>query len=398
MAGLFDQVLPGLFSYGDQLKRGVRGLLADPAGFAGGVVSRAKGDPASNLRQQIQGETSLGLGVLGSDPALRQQAAGAQRAQAMDMAMNALTFAGVGAKTADLAAKAKAETLEAKGVDPRQIWGETGWFRAPWDKKWRWEIADSDAAMKLDYVARDPFQRVYEQNSKMNYQRVKDTMYHNDLFSAYPDIAPIRLRPEANSKASYMPAADGLPEFIGVGRDWDTLLSNTLHETQHAIQQREGWARGGSPDEFGQQKDAELARDALSWAREIQSKRKQMPGADLNAIENSIVRDYQSVDAMDWLVSRDARDLGRQPAVLYPDKYPDQRDAEQLLEIVKLYGLDKGVTPRTNSQLYRLLAGEAEARLTQKRLNYTPAQRRGLFPLDELDVPADQLIVRGLLD
>jgi hypothetical protein len=393
--GLLGDFLPALFRYSDQAKKNIRGLLDSPKD-TGTMLARSMAGDVQQQLGPLADPAALGLGVLGSVPEVRDKARNAAIAAASQFAMP-LTFAGVGAKTANKAALAQAEKLEAKGVDPKQIWGETGWFRAPWDKKWRWEIADSDAAMKLDYVARDPFQRVYEQNSKMNYQRVKDTMYHNDLFSAYLDIAPIRLRPEANSKASYMPAADGLPEFIGVGRDWDTLLSNTLHETQHAIQQREGWARGGSPGEFGQQKDAELARDALSWAREIQSKRKQMPGADLNAIENSIVRDYQSVDAMDWLVSRDARDLGRQPAVLYPDKHPDQRDAEQLLEIVKLYGLDKGVTPRTNSQLYRLLAGEAEARLTQKRLNYTPAQRRGLFPLDELDVPVDQLIVRGLL-
>lgn len=43
---------------------------------------------------------------------------------------------------------------------------------------------------------------------------------------------------------------------------------------------------------------------------------------------------------------------------------------------------------------YRRLAGEAEARAVQARLNLTPAQRRALFPEESYDVPVNQLIVK----
>ncbi len=43
---------------------------------------------------------------------------------------------------------------------------------------------------------------------------------------------------------------------------------------------------------------------------------------------------------------------------------------------------------------YRNLAGEAEARATQSRMNLTPEQRRALFPEDSYDVPIDKLILR----
>jgi hypothetical protein len=46
---------------------------------------------------------------------------------------------------------------------------------------------------------------------------------------------------------------------------------------------------------------------------------------------------------------------------------------------------------------YQRLAGEAEARAVQKRMDYTPRQRRDIFPLEDYDVPLDQLILRGLL-
>ena len=44
--------------------------------------------------------------------------------------------------------------------------------------------------------------------------------------------------------------------------------------------------------------------------------------------------------------------------------------------------------------MYRRLAGEAEARATQARMNMDMPQRLATFPEDSFDVPMDQLIVR----
>ena len=44
---------------------------------------------------------------------------------------------------------------------------------------------------------------------------------------------------------------------------------------------------------------------------------------------------------------------------------------------------------------YRRLAGEAEARATQSRMNMNMDQRLNTYPLDSYDVPVDQLIIRG---
>jgi len=41
--------------------------------------------------------------------------------------------------------------------------------------------------------------------------------------------------------------------------------------------------------------------------------------------------------------------------------------------------------------VYQRNLGEAEARLTQKRLDYTPEQRQAIFPYDDLDVPRGEL-------
>jgi hypothetical protein len=49
---------------------------------------------------------------------------------------------------------------------------------------------------------------------------------------------------------------------------------------------------------------------------------------------------------------------------------------------------------RAQDSLYRRLAGEAEARAVQARMNMSPAQRRATFPFDSYDVPQNALIVR----
>jgi hypothetical protein len=50
--------------------------------------------------------------------------------------------------------------------------------------------------------------------------------------------------------------------------------------------------------------------------------------------------------------------------------------------------------PMYQENAYLRLAGEAEARAVESRMNLTPAQRRALFPLDSYDVPVKSLIYR----
>jgi hypothetical protein len=61
------------------------------------------------------------------------------------------------------------------------------------------------------------------------------------------------------------------------------------------------------------------------------------------------------------------------------------------------YGIRLGKLPKvdTAQEAYRRLAGEAEARATQARMNMNAAERRAKFPYDSYDVPVSDLIVRG---
>ena len=136
-----------------------------------------------------------------------------------------------------------------------------------------------------------------------------------------------------------------IPERITLyeGRRGDPSVakSSTLHEVQHSIQDREGFAKGGSPSNAYQsgELDAVTAR--------IYERIKELPGNKSETKES-----------------------------LYK-------------HAKKLANSEQG-----RMENYRRLAGEAEARNVQTRMDYTPEQRRATPPWDTLDVPEDELIVR----
>jgi len=187
----------------------------------------------------------------------------------------------------------------------------------------------------------------------------------------------------------------------------------TLHEIQHAIQEREGFAVGGSPEQFKDQAKAIEARDVLGWTKELRRKAQEMPGADSIAIDAALRKEYETLGAQDWIPSAEVRQKALQPSLLYPEKY-DGKEAQQMQQLVELYGLDKRTEPLSDYDVYKNLMGEAEARLTERRMDLTPEQRKKYFPFEYtgkegygLDVnPEDllyfnekgQFIQRGLLD
>lgn len=59
-------------------------------------------------------------------------------------------FGGVDAKYADIVKLKEALKLEDEEVNPRVIWSRTGWFHGQ-DGKWRFEISDADAKLKLNF-------------------------------------------------------------------------------------------------------------------------------------------------------------------------------------------------------------------------------------------------------
>lgn len=243
-------------------------------------------------------------------------------------------FIGKGAKTWDAIKAQQAEELLGKGVDPREVWQQTGTFRGV-DNALRQEIPDNAASFTQnvdEYGALKAKKKTGQEQANKYYGPLSETratldkaLSHDLMFSAYPQHAGIEADIYAGGnfpRGRYTPTYKGLSdELVGRiearGGDDAETLSTTLHELQHAIQQREGWAMGGSPDQM-----------------------------------------------------------------------------RQILGNGEMTGL---YSPGELNDAYRRLAGEAEARLTQARMNMTMPERLQSYPPDMFDIPPDRQIVRGLL-
>lgn len=115
-----------------------------------------------------------------------------------------------------------------------QTRAETGWFRNPHDKKWRFEISDHYATLKLDP----------KELTEVGYVTVGDLLDHPDLYSLYPELAsvPVRLDPPGGYLGYYSEEANE----IGLKADIEDPLKTLLHEVQHYVQGREDFARGAN--------------------------------------------------------------------------------------------------------------------------------------------------------
>lgn len=197
-------------------------------------------------------------------------------------------FMGDLSKTWDKAAAAKAEAMEKAGTDARTIWQETGTFKGV-DGKWRQEIDDSTSSFLASKKATDYIAGA--STAEYPIGPISNSLDHKGLSESYPDVMEIRARLKKGMSGAYFPQTG-----FGEGFNIPSLDSRSmaLHEIQHAIQQRQGFASGGG--------------------------------------------------------------------------YEDE--------------------------MYKALAGEAEARAVQKRMNLTAEQRRALFPFDSFDVPPAKQIVR----
>ncbi len=333
------------------------------------------------------------------------------------------SFAGENASTVDLAMLAKAGEMERAGADVKEIWKETGFFRAPWDNKWRWEIDDSEGVWaqtgeKIDEYGTWPIYQntgaVIDREAAIavaNNERVSvdGVLFHEKLYAAYPkggrgltSLGKTQVRQQTEKGASYggryitvnkgTLLDHGTYKDISEGRLLPEML---LHELQHSIQDREGFAKGGNPQQFDSKK-AIWYRDCLWWRDQVEAR----------ALEQGFgIDSYQGLLKANDLVYSEYVAAGLEDLAL------DSKTREDALQFgfsqggalrevgernVVMYGLDKSISPTSELALYRRLAGEAEARLTMKRSQLSAAERRERFPLDDLDVPVDQLVVVGV--
>lgn len=260
------------------------------------LPQRMLGDPLDYVGRGLLGQTSVEIGPNGEIPPIDPKLVDASNALAgfamegglaMPRPENSLgVFGGVRAKTADMVKLEQAIRAEQGGVSADKIWQATGWGRGK-DGKWRFEIPDHKASYDESVIkAYNPGEdgvayRKYIQDyanahgaddfyglteaQKIEAKRLGrehigaqstlgKVLDHPALFEAYPALKNMSVKSieEPGISGSYNPTVNELEtspvshlRAIGDDRPLDIIL----HETQHAIQSREDFAMGGSPEE-----------------------------------------------------------------------------------------------------------------------------------------------------
>jgi len=326
-------------------------------------------------------------------------------------------FAGPMARTADQEALSRAQQLAQSGSPREQIWNDTGWFQGV-DGKWRFEIDDSGARLRTNEEvqalgegmigrARELEQGVRARNAALreqpdffpatvrrangearaearglreranekygpswneyNGRRMEYDFEHPELYQAYPEVGRdvIVARPgmsqiDPGVRGSYNDSR------ITLRRSGDQT-STTLHETQHHLQDVEGFARGGSGSSAYMSGDMRGA-----WVAETE--RILTPPSYEQFAANETFRGVPEAEVRAQY-DKMVRDLAAARRDMYS---PISRNAQE--------------TAAYN--IYRRLAGEVEARNTQTRQAMGRSERRARPPWTTQDVPDDQQIVR----
>lgn len=276
-------------------------------------------------------------------------------------------FAGPKAATADHAALARAQEMEAAGTHPDEIWRTTGWGRGA-DNKWRWEVDDSESG--LSTAANEVFskgeikQRAV--SDELYHNSMDNTFNHNSMYDAYPSLRNIETKLHSSSFGDSGGSAHG--DSIDIySSDPNKARSLTLHENQHPIQSYEHFARGASPDNIhkilGKPKHS---YQTVENAEELSELAKRYGGFDKYI--NATVGGYEGYTLEEKELARNTNELN--------------------LEIARHNTVGFGA-----EEAYRKMAGEVEARNVQHRMDWTADERRATPPWNTEDVPRDKQIV-----
>lgn len=291
------------------------------------------------------------------------------------------SYAGRNANGANLESLREAQEMQQAGADMESIRKATGWHEGM-DGKWRFEINDSRMQLRTD-AADIP-----------NYTTLGELVSAPELFEAYPDMADLSVTfhtLEDGQNGGYSRKFDSIELSRDLKNRPEALLNSLIHEVQHAIQNREGFASGANPAYWNRRMengfDSRTAEERREGAR-LQEQYEQIRESD-----PQFVAAMEELDAMAPKVPRGKVDLNTWEQI-EPDppewvRYDERRDQleEQYGDRVwDWYSLRDSIDRnarnggRMPTDLYRDTAGEIEARDTAKRRELTAQERRETSP------------------
>ena len=288
-------------------------------------------------------------------------------------------FAGEKAQGVDTNLVDIAKTLIARGQSPQEVYEKTtpknpestrtGWFQGD-DGKWRFEIDDSKSQFN---------ENAFENLKRLKDVNLKDLLNHPELYQLYPDVSNIKLQPltlqemDSGLKGYY----DKETNTLSLHTDPKIARSTLMHELQHFIQKKEGFASGGSEEAIKPFLSSDLTlkflEQRLKNAQEMINR-----GSQLEGQKKEVTPEMYNL-----MVDRYIEDQ-RQKNKKFNEL---QQKSENELNL-KLQDL-------SDYDVYRRLGGETEARNVQTRLPMSIKERRQKLPTETQEFSSSEQFIRG---
>lgn len=239
-----------------------------------------------------------------------------------------------------------ARKMEEEKKDAKAIKMATGWERGA-DGKWRYEIPDAKIKDTMD-VGGGHIVKRYEDDMLWNGGKLSKVIDAPELFKAYPQLKDVLI--DTDAIMNDMPSNgeyNSKTNTITIHADELKYMNSILnHEIQHAIQDIEGFAKGGSP----------------------------------RLVRGEVKKRFDEVTKQ----IKQLRAEGKED------------EAKALIE--KNRGLYNAYQKNDDYNSYKSLAGEVEARNVSARLNMTPEERRKSLAESTEDVARKDQIFLGVGD
>lgn len=294
-------------------------------------------DVSSYERGNAEDRQKVTMDAINSSDNIRFSLAGERGAAAADKAEE---------RTARMDNLSVARKMEEEKKDAKAIKMATGWERGA-DGKWRYEMPDAKIKDTMD-VGGGQIVKRYEDDMLWNDGKLSDVIDAPELFKAYPQLKGVRI--DTDAIMNDMPSHgeyDSKTNTINIHADELKYMNGILnHEIQHAIQDIEGFAKGGSP----------------------------------RLVRGEVKKRFDEVTKQ----IKQLRAEGKED------------EAKALIE--KNRGLYNAYTKNDDFNSYKSLAGEVEARNVQERMNMTPEERRKSLAESTEDVARKDQIFLGVGD
>ena len=334
------------------------GFIAGLAGSKAVVIAARKMTP--QLYNKILGTAKKMPQMAKDNPKLL----GKLYANGKDVSIN--SFAGKKAITANIGKLDQAKAMLEKGADDVEIWQKTGWFKDK-DEAWKFEIGDSKARLNPNFKSGG---------------KLGELLEHEELFKAYPELKDIsvkKINDEGGEKLGYY---DPNKKEIAINNIGDK--STLMHEVQHAIQEIEGFAKGGEYD--------------IVWNAAVRKIEKKYESelAILEKIENEAWKKTEPLQkAYIELFDKGLKDSPEAQRLLKEQEpyFKKGQEAKNKIRNIKWAIEDEknAITDKDMYEAYQKIHGEVEARNVQNRLNLDDAART--HPHETFDVNPNETFV-----